>query len=151
MGWPTELVWLHNLSDVLIWLAYLAIPVLLLWFRRRRDLPFRGLLALGSAFILLCGFTHFLEFYTYSTPVYRFSGTVNAVPAVVSWATVIALVPAMPTLLSMRSPRKLQREIVRRRRAQRATRREHRQVLEAERSRNDFFTNVSHELRTPLT
>ncbi len=30
--WTTELVLLHNLSDALIWLAYLAIPVVLVFF-----------------------------------------------------------------------------------------------------------------------
>jgi hypothetical protein len=37
-------VWLHNVSDALIWLAYFLIPVALVYFvRRRRDVPFSHL------------------------------------------------------------------------------------------------------------
>ena len=59
--WTPGLVWLHNVSDALIWLAYLAIPlVLLVIARRRKDVPFRAVYFLFVAFILTCGFTHFL-------------------------------------------------------------------------------------------
>ena len=39
--WSTSLILLHNFSDALIWLSYVAIPFVLVYFiRRRRDLPF---------------------------------------------------------------------------------------------------------------
>src|SRR5262249_31376577 len=45
--WSGALVALHVASDVLIGLAYLAIPLALLYFvRRRRDIPFRGIFVL---------------------------------------------------------------------------------------------------------
>jgi PAS domain-containing protein len=106
------LVWLHNASDVAIWLAYLAIPlVLLIMARRRRDLPFRWLFILFGAFIVSCGFSHFMEALTTHVPLYRLSGMVKAVTALVSWATVLSLIPVIPKALALRSPEELGREV----------------------------------------
>jgi hypothetical protein len=50
------------LSDLLIALAYFAIPVILVWLiRKRRDLPFSWMFALFGAFIVACGMTHVME------------------------------------------------------------------------------------------
>jgi hypothetical protein len=39
--WNPGLVWLHLVSDTLIALSYLSIPVTLIYFiRKRRDMPF---------------------------------------------------------------------------------------------------------------
>src|ERR1700687_5163041 len=55
-AWSQGLIRLHNLSDAAIWLAYLAIPVVLVYFvRRRKDVPFKGVFLLFGAFIVLCG------------------------------------------------------------------------------------------------
>ena len=42
--WASGHGWLHIASDLLIWSAYLAIPILLLFFfvSRRNDIPFQG-------------------------------------------------------------------------------------------------------------
>ena len=59
--WNPGLVWLHVFSDSLIALAYFAIPVILLWFaRRRRDLPFSWMFVLFGVFIVACGATHLM-------------------------------------------------------------------------------------------
>ena len=117
--WTPGLVWLHNASDALIWLAYLAIPlVLLVIARRRKDVPFRAVYFLFVAFILTCGFTHFLDVVMFYSPLYRLSGLVKAMTAVASWATVIALFPVLPKALAMRSPEELEREIAERRRVE---------------------------------
>ena len=50
-GWSTELIWLHVTSDLFIWLAYISIPLTLLYFTRRRDLPFPRLFILFAIFI----------------------------------------------------------------------------------------------------
>ena len=61
-NWNSGLVWLHVISDVLIALAYFAIPVILLWFlRQRRDIPFGWILTLFGIFIVACGATHLME------------------------------------------------------------------------------------------
>src|SRR5437899_1126631 len=36
--WSDELVWLHVGSDLFIWLAYVSIPIVLVWFARRWDI-----------------------------------------------------------------------------------------------------------------
>jgi len=60
--WNPGLVWLNVISDLLIAAAYFAIPVILVWFiRKRRDLPFSWMFALFGAFIVACGMTHVME------------------------------------------------------------------------------------------
>ena len=115
----------------LIWLAYLAIPlVMLVIARRRKDVPFRAVYFLFIAFILTCGFTHFLDVVMFYSPLYRLSGLVKAMTAVASWATVIALVPVLPKALAMRSPEELEREIAERHRAESDLRALHAQLEE---------------------
>jgi PAS domain S-box-containing protein len=89
-------------SDILIWLAYLSIPLVLGFFaRRRRIRPFTRVAWLFAAFILACGFTHLLEAVTFYTPVYRLAGAVKLFTAGVSWATVLALIPTVPWALAL--------------------------------------------------
>ncbi len=50
--WKPEIVWLHVVSDVLITLAYFSIPVILVYFvRKRSDLPFNWMFLMFGAFI----------------------------------------------------------------------------------------------------
>ena len=121
--WSTELILLHNISDALIWLSYLAIPVVLVYFvRRRSDMPFPWIFWLFGAFIVLCGTTHLMEVVMFYWPAYRLAGLIKLATAIVSVSTVIALVPITPVALSMRSPRELEREIADRKRAEEALR-----------------------------
>lgn len=83
----------------MIWVAYLAIPVLLLYFTWNRRVPFGRLFWVFAAFILSCGLTHLVEAVTNDLPVYRLLGLMKAVTAGVSWAAVILLIPAMPHAL----------------------------------------------------
>ncbi len=113
-AWREEpwLGWLHIGSDVAIWGAYTAIPVLIvfaLW--RSRSLPAPRVLALFAAFILACGTVHLIEAIMFWQPVYRLSGAAKLVTAVVSWATVIALASLAPRLLTFRSPQALEEEV----------------------------------------
>ncbi|MFO0801210.1 MAG: ATP-binding protein [Gemmataceae bacterium] len=97
--WTPELIWLHFGSDLAIWMAYLSIPfVLVSLLRRKREVPFSWLLVLFALFILGCGFTHLGDALMFHYPAYRAQGVMKLVTAVVSWATVCALVPAVPQL-----------------------------------------------------
>jgi PAS domain S-box-containing protein len=103
-NWTDELRWLHTGSDLFIWLAYISIPLVLLYFvRRRRDLPFSRLFVLFALFILACGFTHFVDALMFNYPMYRLGGLVKLATAVVSWVTVLALIPVVPRVLELAS------------------------------------------------
>jgi two-component sensor histidine kinase len=96
----------------MIWGAYVAIPVVLVYFaRRKKDLPFRQMFWLFGAFIIACGTTHLMEYITFQTPLYRLAGTIKLFTALVSWGTVLALVPIAPRFFAMRNPEDLEREI----------------------------------------
>ena len=110
VGWTPALGWTHILSDLGVWSAYVAIPIVLGYFAaRRRDIPFRGVFLLFAAFILLCGLTHLLEAVIFWWPVYRLSGAVKLLTAGVSWWTVVALARVTPQALALRSPLELER------------------------------------------
>ena len=77
--WTPAHGWLHILSDVGVWAAYFAIPLVLGSFAaRRRDLPFRRVFILFVAFILLCGTTHLMEAIIFWWPAYRLAGRAAA-------------------------------------------------------------------------
>src|SRR5262245_29308900 len=99
--WTAALIWLHTASDLLIWLAFISIPLVLLYFTRRADLPFPRLFVLFALFILACGTTHLLDALTFQYPVYRLLGAMKFVTAVVSWVTVIALIPVVPRVMQV--------------------------------------------------
>jgi PAS domain S-box-containing protein len=141
--WTPGHGWLHILSDLGVWSAYVAIPCVLGYFvLRRRDIPFRTVFLLFGAFILACGTTHLLEVVMFWWPAYRLAGVVKLVTAVVSWGTVLALVPVTPRALAMRSAEELGREVTARKQAEHAL--EHanarlRQQVEALRASEERF------------
>ena len=92
----------HIASDVLIFAAYTAIPVVLAYFvLRRKDVPFLPVFWLFAAFILSCGVGHLIEASLYWYPWYRLSGLVKICTAVTSWATVLALTRIIPQALAL--------------------------------------------------
>src|SRR5579862_8300179 len=112
-NWSPGHGWLHIVSDLGVWSAYVAIPCVLGYFvLRRRDIPFSNIFWLFGAFILACGTTHLMEAIIFWHPVYRLAGVIKFLTAVVSWGTVIALIPTVPKALALRTPEDLQREIV---------------------------------------
>lgn len=130
--WSAELGWLHIISDLTIWLAYLAIPASLLYFaRRRKDVPFKPIVLLFATFIVACGTTHLLEAFMFWTPAYRLLGVVKLFTACVSIATVIALIPVIPKALALRSPAEADAEIERQSRGLREALANLRKVIEA--------------------
>lgn len=122
-NWTAGHGWLHILSDLGVWSAYMAIPCALFIFMRRRDLPFRKVFLLFGAFILLCGMTHLMEAIIFWWPAYRLAGVLKLATAIVSWTTVLALIPIVPKVLALRSPEELEREIVARQQAEAALQR----------------------------
>lgn len=69
--WQEDLLTLYVISDSLIVLAYIIIPVAIVRFlRARRDIPIDKIVTLFAAFILLCGTTHLLSIITLWYPIY---------------------------------------------------------------------------------
>jgi PAS domain S-box-containing protein len=128
-AWTAGHGWLHIVSDLGVWSAYLAIPCVLGFFiLRRKDLPFPAIFWLFGAFILACGTTHLMEAMIFWWPAYRLAGVIKLVTAIVSWGTVFALVPVVPKALAMRSPEELAREIAERKRAEEELKRQKERV-----------------------
>jgi PAS domain S-box-containing protein len=106
-------------SDLAVWLACLAIPCVLGFLvLRRRDVSFRSIVWLLAAFILVSGTAHLMEAVIAWWPAYRLAGLIKLITAVVSWATVIALVPLVHQAPALRKPEELEQEIADLRRAE---------------------------------
>ncbi len=107
--WQTPLVWLHVTGDFLIAIAYYSIPAMLIYFIfKRRDIPFLGIFALFSAFIILCGTGHLLEIWTLWHSAYWLSGIEKALTAMVSCFTAGQMVTLLPQFLSLKTPQELE-------------------------------------------
>lgn len=106
--WTSALGWVHIISDLAIFLAYTSIPaVLIYWCIKRRDIPFNYLLVLFALFIVFCGSGHLVEATIFWKPVYRFDGLVKLCTAIISWTTVLALLPVIPKVLDFPKLEKL--------------------------------------------
>ena len=93
--------WTHIIADAAVFGAYTAIPLVLGFFIVRCDMPFPRVFWLFVAFIFSCGFGHLIESSLFWMPWYRFSASVKVCTAVVSWATVLALIPVLPRALAL--------------------------------------------------
>lgn len=105
--------WLYIASDVLIGLAYFAIPAIIFLVIRKRksDLPFLKIFWLFLLFILFCGATHFIDAIIFWTPVYKFSAFVRFATALVSWATVVSLIYTLPIALKLKTSVEFENEL----------------------------------------
>ncbi|HMD38941.1 MAG TPA: PAS domain S-box protein [Candidatus Acidoferrum sp.] len=104
--WNTGLVWLNVLSDLLITLAYFAIPLILLRFiLRRKDLPFSWMFGLFGLFIIACGTTHLMEIWNLWHAQYWLAGGIKAITAAASVGTAALLVRVVPQALDIPSSR----------------------------------------------
>lgn len=96
--------WVHILSDLAIFGAYAAIPVALVVFiSKRSDVSFNRLFWLFAGFILFCGVGHLIEASLFWWPWYRLSGLMKLSTAIISWITVLALLPVIPKALAFPS------------------------------------------------
>ncbi len=104
--------WLYIFSDLLIWASYFAIPILMIILvKRRNDLPFRGVIYLFIAFIVLCGLTHLFDALLFWWPAYRVSAIIRFITGIVSATTVVALYKVLPKIHSLRTVDDLEQEI----------------------------------------
>ena len=137
--------WLYITSDLLIWLAYFMIPIIIFNYvsRRKQVIKYSGIYLLFGAFILLCGTTHFLDASMFWVPMYRLNGFVRFITAIISLLTVYYLIKILPEAFTQKTSIELEREINRREFAEL-------KLAEANKSLEAFASIASHDLQEPL-
>ncbi len=92
-----EVIWLHEISDLVIAFSYFLIPLGLIYLIRvRRDLVYPWMFSLFGLFIVSCGATHLLSVVVLWHPVYRLDGLVKGITALVSFPTALLLLRLLP-------------------------------------------------------
>jgi light-regulated signal transduction histidine kinase (bacteriophytochrome) len=120
--WSSDVLWMHAIADILIALAYFAIPIALLYVtHRRKDMRLSWLMICAVVFLVASG----LE------------GVIKIVAALASLPTAIFLWRSLPEILSLPSQRQL--------------RDANESLARANRELEAFTASVSHDLRSPLT
>jgi IS5 family transposase len=66
-----------------------------------------GLFIKNGSFILFCGATHFMSIWTLWYPDYWLEGIIKVAMAVISVATAIILIPLIPKVFELPSPKQL--------------------------------------------
>ena len=136
--------WLYIFSDLAIWLAYMAIPLILIRFvTLKKGVPMPKVFLLFGAFIMLCGATHLLDALMFWWPAYRVSALIRFLTGVVSIATVVALIRYFNEAVGLRTSREYESELQFRQQA----------VQELSRSNQElqqFAYVASHDLQSPL-
>lgn len=109
LQWPGDelLVKYQYISDVFIVLAYFSIPLELIYFvKKSAFFPYRWVLVMFGAFIVLCGATHLINLWTFA-PHSKTVGVVMTVAkistAFVSCLTALMLVHIIPDLLNVKN------------------------------------------------
>jgi len=133
--WTSFHGWLYIVSDLLIWSAYFAIPIIIVrYISKNKNTRFVKLYFLFAAFILACGATHFLDAITFWYPVYRLSALVKFITGIISWITVFSLFRLLPLASSLKSARQLEEEV------------EQRKKVEGQLRINNQFLNEAQEI-----
>jgi|GEM_PF-3969269 len=111
--WPDWLVWEHMIGHAMVWLAFMAIPVILwrIGFKRPSFVRNPGLVRAFASVIALCGIVHLIDLLSFYHPFDWLSGHLLVVTGVTSWGVLGALWRASPDLISLKGPGELEEEI----------------------------------------
>ena len=136
--WEPGLLWLHVISDSLIFVSYITIPLILVYIiRQRSDLIFSRVMMLFGLFVLLCGLTHLVAVWTVWNGHYWFSGSLKFVTALVSLGTAVMLWRLVPALKIIPTVEILREEV------------EARKLVEAQlKEKSDLLQKKSVQLQT---
>jgi signal transduction histidine kinase len=144
-NWTSFHGWLYIISDLMIWLAYFMIPVIIIWYfaGKKNLINYRSVYLLFAAFILLCGATHFLDAMMFWIPMYRLNALVRLATGIVSLFTVYRLIQILPEVFRQKTNKELEREIFRRTEAEL-------KLGEANLSLEAYAYMASHDLQEPI-
>ena len=107
--WDGPLVSLHVVANLIVGAAFISIPAALLWLvKKRRDVPFQGVILWFSAFLMACAAACFLEVWNLWHDAYWLAGAVKAVAAITAAATAGYLVLLLPKAVNLPSPRQME-------------------------------------------
>ncbi len=137
--------WLYIISDLMIWLAYFLIPIIIIkyFYGKKGLVNFSSVYILFATFILLCGSTHFIDAMMFWIPMYRLNGLVRFATGIVSMITVYKLFKILPILFAKKTNIELELEIAKRKQAEQ-------KLAEANANLESFAHIASHDLQEPL-
>ena len=96
------------LANAIIAISYASIPFFLVVFvRKRKDLPFTWIIFLFGLFILACGTTHIMHVVGLWWEVNWWQATVDGICAIISLATAVVVWPYLPKILAIPSAKQL--------------------------------------------
>ncbi len=137
--------WLFIISDLMIWVAYFMIPLIIIQYfnGKKGNIKFSKVYLLFAIFILLCGSTHFIDAMMFWIPMYRFNALIRLATGIVSLLTVYHLIKILPQAFKQKTNSELENEISRRKEVER-------QLNEANANLTSFASIASHDLQEPL-
>lgn len=110
--WSTPLIVVHVIGDLMIFVAYMCIPPILIKARKGRKLgvhatSIKWFFGWFSAFIFLCGLTHFNEIVSVWIPLYWWAGATKILTGIVSLGALYQLWKKLPLLSRIPTPDEL--------------------------------------------
>ncbi|MCY7358942.1 MAG: two-component sensor histidine kinase [Rudanella sp.] len=136
--------WLYIVSDLMIWGAYMSIPLILIRFVAvKKGVPLLSVFYLFGAFILLCGLTHLLDAIMFWWPAYRLSALIRFLTGVVSIFTVLALIRYFNEAIGLKTSQEFSVEMSFRQQALQELTRSNEELQQ-------FAYVASHDLQSPL-
>lgn len=136
--------WLYIVSDLMIWAAYMSIPLILIRFvALKKGVPLLSVFYLFGAFILLCGLTHLFDALLFWWPAYRLSALIRFLTGVVSIFTVLALIRYFNEAVGLKTSQEFSVELSFRQQAMQELTRSNQELQQ-------FAYVASHDLQSPL-
>lgn len=108
IAWDPLLLWSHIGADTVIAISYLALPVLIVWFLRKRQEPaLNAPAAMFALFIFFCGLSHLAGILTFFYPAYGLQALIKVATAIISAISAVVVIALMPSFLRIPAPREL--------------------------------------------